>query len=116
MTLPVPWVEPKPDPVTTTCVPDAPLLGDMLVITGLGGVGGATIEIDVLPLIPPNVAVIFDVPTASGITIPCTHGLVRTGATEASEDVHVAMLVRLVELPSEKFPVAVNGVPWLGFT
>src|SRR5579863_52052 len=100
-TIPVPCDDPNPEPVTDTCVPAEPLVGDTLATVGAAGTTGVVTVTDVLPLMLPKLAVMLAVPTATGATIPGSAGFGITSATDALDVPQVTLAVRSLELPSE---------------
>lgn len=93
----VPGREPKPVPEITTVVPTGPEVGERVVMPG---VRVSVVE----PFTVPTAAWMVVSPSSRPVAKPADEIL----ATVVAEDVHVALAVRLLLLPSEKVPVAVN--------
>ena len=65
-TFPLPWVAPKPDPVTVTCVPAGPLVGFTLVIAG-----GVTVKFTASDPMPWMTCVLPEAEFGATVAITC---------------------------------------------
>jgi hypothetical protein len=99
------WVVPSVNvPVAVNCcvVPSATV--EVCGLIAIDTNAAAVTVISVVPLIAPEVAVMFAVPMPT----LCASPVLFTVAVETVSDVHIAVLVRFCVLPSVNVPVAVN--------
>jgi hypothetical protein len=100
ITVPLPCVFPKPEPVIVIWFPAVALVGETLMMVGVHRVTVKVAE----PVIPPEMAESVVVPEATALASPSELIVPTCGAAELQLTVCVTSLV----LPSEKVPVAVN--------
>jgi hypothetical protein len=68
---------------------------------------GVTVKV-VLPVIPPELAVIVVAPGVSDVAKPMVPGALLMVATDVEDELQITVVVRFCVVPSSKVPVAVN--------
>lgn len=80
-------------------------------LTGVTAIETSVAEVTVSvveAVLPPNTAVIVEVPAVVAVASPCEPAALLMVTAAVSDELHVTVVVRFWVLPSEKTPRAVN--------
>lgn len=109
--FPLPCADPKPEPEIVTGVPAAPVDGETEVMLGIvGGAGEANTVTEVVPCVPPKVAVTVAVPAFAPRAKP-GRPVLAINKVVTLDVLHVTLPVKSCTLLSENVPEAVNCWP-----